>query len=64
MDGLLPRNNELIHKILHEAHSGCLNVHPDSMKMYNGLRESYWCPSMKKDISEYIEMPDLSVSEG
>ncbi|KAA3466578.1 reverse transcriptase [Gossypium australe] len=50
----VPRNDELIRKILHEAHSGCLTVHPGSMKMYNGLREWYRWPGMKKDISEFV----------
>ncbi|KAA3473985.1 integrase [Gossypium australe] len=50
----IPRNDELICKILQEAHSGCLTVHPRSTKMYNDLRKSYWWPSMKKDISEFV----------
>ncbi|KAA3473441.1 reverse transcriptase [Gossypium australe] len=50
----VPRNDELIQKILHEAHSGCLSVHPGSTKMYNNLRKWYWWPSMKKDISEFV----------
>ncbi|KAA3461724.1 Gag protease polyprotein [Gossypium australe] len=28
--------------ILHEAHSGCLSVHPGSTKMYNDLKKWYW----------------------
>ncbi|KAA3466329.1 DNA/RNA polymerases superfamily protein [Gossypium australe] len=35
------RNDELIRKILHEAHSGCLSVHPGSTKMYNDLKQQY-----------------------
>ncbi|KAA3469816.1 integrase [Gossypium australe] len=50
----VPRNDELIRKILHEAHSGCLSVHLGSTKMYNNLRKWYWWPSMKKDIFEFI----------
>ncbi|KAA3470449.1 reverse transcriptase [Gossypium australe] len=49
-----PRNGELIRKILHKAHSGCLTVHPGSTKMYNDLKKWYWWPSMKKDISEFV----------
>ncbi|KAA3488224.1 Integrase, catalytic core [Gossypium australe] len=48
------RNDELTRKILREAHSGCLTVHPGSTKMYNDLRKWYWWPSMKKDISEFV----------
>ncbi|KAA3487505.1 DNA/RNA polymerases superfamily protein [Gossypium australe] len=39
-DGVcVPRNDELIRKVLHEAHSGCLSVHPSSTKMYNDLKK-------------------------
>ncbi|KAA3477884.1 ty3-gypsy retrotransposon protein [Gossypium australe] len=41
-------------QFLHEAHSGCLSVHPGSTKMYNDLKKWYWWPSMKKDISEFV----------
>ncbi|KAA3466757.1 DNA/RNA polymerases superfamily protein [Gossypium australe] len=50
----VPRNDELIRKILSEAHSGCLTVHQGSIKMCNDLRKWYWWPSMKKDISEFV----------
>ncbi|KAA3477253.1 integrase [Gossypium australe] len=49
----VPRDDELIRKILHEVHSGCLSVHPDSTKMYNDLKKWYWWHSMKKYISEF-----------
>ncbi|KAA3487359.1 reverse transcriptase [Gossypium australe] len=29
-------------KILHEAHNGCLSVHPGSTKTYNDLKKLYW----------------------
>ncbi|XP_052490271.1 uncharacterized protein LOC128042904 [Gossypium raimondii] len=50
----VPRDDELIQKILHEAHSGGLSVHPGSTKMYNDLKTLYWWPSMKKDSSEFV----------
>ncbi|KAK5840031.1 hypothetical protein PVK06_008898 [Gossypium arboreum] len=50
----VPKNNELIRKILDEAHSGCLSVHPRSTKMYNDLKKEYWWPGMKRDISEFV----------
>ncbi|KAA3487957.1 DNA/RNA polymerases superfamily protein [Gossypium australe] len=40
----VPRNDELIRKILHEAHNRCLVVHPGCTKMYNDLRKWYWWP--------------------
>ena len=48
------KDAELIQKILHEAHSGCLQVHPGSTKMYNDLKKIYWWNGMKRDISEFI----------
>ncbi|KAG8473026.1 hypothetical protein CXB51_034903 [Gossypium anomalum] len=50
----VPKNDELIQKILHEAHNGCLAVHPGSMKMYNDLKKMYWWSGMKRDISEFV----------
>ncbi|KAA3469991.1 DNA/RNA polymerases superfamily protein [Gossypium australe] len=47
----VPKNSKLIQKILHEAHSGCLSVHPGSTKMYNDLKQLYWWSGMKRDIS-------------
>ena len=38
----VPRNSKLIRKILNEAHSSCLSVHPRSMKMFNDLKQFYW----------------------
>ncbi|KAA3484292.1 Retrotransposable element Tf2 [Gossypium australe] len=43
----VPKDIELIQKILHEAHSGCLSVHPGSTKMYNDLKKLYWWSGMK-----------------
>ncbi|KAA3473488.1 integrase [Gossypium australe] len=34
----VPRNLELIQKILNEAHSSCLSVHLGNTKMYNNLK--------------------------
>ncbi|KAG8472826.1 hypothetical protein CXB51_034699 [Gossypium anomalum] len=50
----VPKNDELIQKILHEAHNGCLVVHPGSTKMYNDLKKMYWWNRMKRDISEFV----------
>ncbi|KAA3484549.1 DNA/RNA polymerases superfamily protein [Gossypium australe] len=37
----IPKNSELIQKILHEAHSGCLSIHLGSTKMYSDLKQLY-----------------------
>ncbi|KAG8473070.1 hypothetical protein CXB51_034991 [Gossypium anomalum] len=55
----VPKNDELIQKILHEAHNGCLAVHPGSTKMYNDLKKMYWWNGMKRDISKFpIMVPE------
>ncbi|KAG8478325.1 hypothetical protein CXB51_028002 [Gossypium anomalum] len=48
------KDTELIQKILHEAHSGCVSVHPRSTKMYNDLNKLYWWSGMKRAISEFV----------
>ncbi|KAG8483077.1 hypothetical protein CXB51_022062 [Gossypium anomalum] len=50
----VPKDNKLIQRILREAHSGCLSVHPGSVKMYNDLKKMYWWSGMKRDIPEFI----------
>ncbi|KAG8498889.1 hypothetical protein CXB51_005343 [Gossypium anomalum] len=50
----VPRNPALIQKILHEAHNGCLSIHPGSTKMYNNLKQVYWWSGMKRGISEFV----------
>ncbi|KAA3473176.1 DNA/RNA polymerases superfamily protein [Gossypium australe] len=46
----VPKNSELIQKILQEH----TVVHPGSTKMYNDLKQLYWWPRMKRDISEFV----------
>ncbi|KAA3477305.1 integrase [Gossypium australe] len=46
------RNDELVRKILHKVHSGCLSIHPGSTKMFNDLKKWYWW--LKKDISKFV----------
>lgn len=50
----VPKNSELILKILHEAHNGCSSIHSRSTKMYNDLNQLYWWSGMKRDISEFV----------
>ncbi|KAA3461731.1 reverse transcriptase [Gossypium australe] len=49
----VPRNSELIRKILNKAYSSCLSVHPGSTKMYNDLKQLYLWHGMKRDISKF-----------
>ena len=50
----VPQNLELIQKILREAHSSTMSVHPGSNKMYNDLKKMYWWSGMKRDIFEFV----------
>ncbi|KAA3484738.1 DNA/RNA polymerases superfamily protein [Gossypium australe] len=50
----VPKNLELIQKILYKGHSGCLSFYPGNTKMYNDLKQLYLWSSMKRDISEFV----------
>ncbi|KAA3486485.1 DNA/RNA polymerases superfamily protein [Gossypium australe] len=50
----VPKNSELIQKILNEAHNGTMPVHPGSNKMYNDLKKMYWWSGMIRDISKFV----------
>ncbi|KAJ9556932.1 hypothetical protein OSB04_011546 [Centaurea solstitialis] len=51
----VPKLGDLRKKILIEAHKSKYAVHPGTSKMYHGLRQSYWWPGMKKDITYFVE---------
>nr|GEU50176.1 hypothetical protein [Tanacetum cinerariifolium] len=40
--------------IMDEAHTTKYSIHPEADKMYNDLRDLYWWPGMKNDISLYV----------
>ena len=50
----VPKNDEVIQKILQEEHNNSLSIHPGSTKMYNDLKKMYWWVGMKRDISEFV----------
>ena len=50
----VPNDDELKKFILEEAHSGSFSMHPDSTKMYQDLKTSYWWFGMKIDVSEFV----------
>ncbi|GJW19267.1 putative reverse transcriptase domain-containing protein [Tanacetum coccineum] len=49
----VPLKGEVRTLIMDEAYKSKYSVHPRSDKMYNDLRDMYWCPGMKKDVAEY-----------
>jgi hypothetical protein len=50
----LPNDKVLKGEVLKEAHESKLVIHLGSMKMYRDLKESYWCPKMKREIAKYV----------
>ena len=50
----VPDDNDLRKSILVEAHRGSFAIHPDSTKMYQYLKLSFWWFGMKRDVSEFV----------
>ncbi|GJZ24920.1 putative reverse transcriptase domain-containing protein, partial [Tanacetum coccineum] len=50
----VPAYGNLRTLIMNEAHTTKYSVHPRADKMYYDLRDLYWWPGMKKDISMYV----------
>ena len=51
-------NEELRRKILDEAHTSKLSIHPGTNKMYHELCHLYWWSNMKQDITKYVTKCD------
>jgi len=50
----LPEDKALKDKVLREAHESRFATPPGSTKMYRDLKEYYWWPNMKREISEFV----------
>nr|GEZ53068.1 putative reverse transcriptase domain-containing protein [Tanacetum cinerariifolium] len=50
----VPLSGDVRTMIMDEAHAMRYYVHPGADKMYYDLRDMYWWPGMKKDISTYV----------
>ncbi|KAJ9542063.1 LOW QUALITY PROTEIN: hypothetical protein OSB04_028569 [Centaurea solstitialis] len=50
----IPKVDQLRSTIMDEAHQTKYSVHTGADKMYKGLKEHYWWPGMKKDITLYV----------
>jgi hypothetical protein len=50
----VPQVGELREMILQESHCGKFSVHPGGTKMYRELRELYWWPRLKRDVTEFV----------
>ncbi|GKC52362.1 putative reverse transcriptase domain-containing protein [Tanacetum coccineum] len=50
----VPLTGDVRNLIMDEAHKSKYSVHPGADKMYYDLRDVYWWPGIKKDISLYV----------
>ena len=54
----VPKNKAIRDAILCEAHDSTNSIHPESTKMYLGLKEKYWWYGLKRDVAEYVAICD------
>nr|GEY45701.1 hypothetical protein [Tanacetum cinerariifolium] len=57
----VPLRGDVRTLIMDETHKSKYFVHPGADKMYYNLRDRYWWPGMKKDITEYVNRLTKSV---
>ncbi|XP_040957872.1 uncharacterized protein [Gossypium hirsutum] len=50
----VPSDIDLRQSILQEAHSSPYAMHPSGNKMYRDLRELYWWPGLKHEVTEFV----------
>ncbi|XP_016752751.2 uncharacterized protein [Gossypium hirsutum] len=50
----VPKDTGLRQSILREAHSSRYAMHPGGNKMYRVLRERYWWPGLKREITDFV----------
>nr|GFB84730.1 putative reverse transcriptase domain-containing protein [Tanacetum cinerariifolium] len=50
----LPKFGGLRDLIMHESHKSKYSFHPGSDKMYQDLKQLYWWPNMKAEITTYV----------
>ncbi|KAG8478384.1 hypothetical protein CXB51_028200 [Gossypium anomalum] len=60
----IPKDSDLRQSILKEAHGGLCTMHPGGNRLYHDLRELYWWPGLKREVTEFVgEMFDMPASE-
>jgi hypothetical protein len=51
---VVPKDFELRHKIMDEAHCSRYSIHPGTNKMYQDLKKNFWWMRMKQEIAKYV----------
>jgi hypothetical protein len=51
---VVPKDFELHHKIMDEAHCSRYSIHPRTNKMYQELKKSFWWIRMKREIARCV----------
>jgi hypothetical protein len=51
---MVPKDFELHHKIMDEAHCSWYSIHPGTKKMYQDLKKKLWWTRMKREIAKYV----------
>jgi hypothetical protein len=55
---VVPKDDDVRHQILDEAHLSRYSIHPISTKMYHDLKQHYWWIKMKIEIAGYVAKHD------
>ena len=50
----MPKDVELRQRILRDAHNSPYAMHPGGSKMYRDLREQFWWPGLKREVTEFV----------
>jgi hypothetical protein len=56
---VVPKNFELRHKIMDEAHCLRYSIHPETNKMYQDLKKNFWWTRIKREIARYMSKCDM-----
>jgi hypothetical protein len=55
---MVPKDFELYHKIMDEAHCSWYSIHPRTNKLYQELKKNFWWTRMKQEIAKYVSECD------
>jgi hypothetical protein len=51
---VVPKDLELLHKIMDEAHCSRYSIHLGMNKLYQDLKKTFWWTRMKREIARYM----------